>query len=379
MSAMTPSEVATVRAVVVPPVPVPYREPLFAALADEPALALSVLYQSARQPGWDQRADWFPSEHPYDAQALRSWQRARSGATPILWPLGLERELSRRDPDCVVAWEYGPAALRALRWCRRHHRALLLFSELIPDSDRFIPGAQLRVHRWLARRADGFIAASSAARERFERLGAAPDQIEVALQSADVARFRAVAGDRTADGPVRFLCVGRLVEAKNLPVLLDAFAAAGLAPGQAELELCGGGPLEAELRARAAALDIVVRFSGAVPPAELPAVYARADAFVLVSTHEPFGVAVREAVSAGRPLVCSRAVGAARDLALERRNAFLVDPEDVTGIAAAVNRLAGDPELRGRMARESVAVDAEHDPSADVAAWARAIRRAAGR
>jgi glycosyltransferase involved in cell wall biosynthesis len=367
-----------VRCAIVPPVPVPYREALFAALAQRADVAPRVIYQAARQPGWDQSADWFPTQHAYDAVALRSWQRARAGATPIIWPRGLERELDRVDPDCVVAWEYGPAALRVLRWCRRRRRGLIVFSELIPDSDRFLSGPQLRVHRWVAARARGFIAASSAARERFERLGAAAESIEVALQSADVERFRASAsgGEREA-GPVRFLCVGRLVEAKNLSVLLDAFAAAELPAEEASLELCGAGPLEQVLRERAARLGAAVRFSGAVAPGRLPAVYARADVFVLVSTHEPFGAAVREAVAAGLPLVCSRTVGAARDLALEGRNAVIVDPTDVAEIAGALRRLAGDADGRERMARESRAVDAEHDPAADVEAWARAIRAAA--
>ena len=72
------------RCAIVPPTPVPYREPLFRALSER--LELCVIYQSAGQPSWDVPADWFPSQHAYPAVHLRSWQRRRAGRTPMLWP-----------------------------------------------------------------------------------------------------------------------------------------------------------------------------------------------------------------------------------------------------------------------------------------------------
>ena len=68
------------------PVPVPYREPLFALLAERGRIGLQVVYQSGSQPGWDQRPDWFPALHPYEARVLDSRQRVRSGRTPVLFP-----------------------------------------------------------------------------------------------------------------------------------------------------------------------------------------------------------------------------------------------------------------------------------------------------
>ena len=110
------------RCAIVPPTPVPYREPLFRALNERPELDLRVIYQSAGQPSWDVPPDWFPREHPYPSVHLHSWQRRRAGRTPLLWPHGLERAMRAFDPDCVVVSEYGPASLRVLAWCRRHRR-----------------------------------------------------------------------------------------------------------------------------------------------------------------------------------------------------------------------------------------------------------------
>jgi glycosyltransferase involved in cell wall biosynthesis len=97
-----------------------------------------------------------------------------------------------------------------------------------------------------------------------------------------------------------------------------------------------------------------------------------------VSTFEPFGVAVREAVAAGLPLLCSSRVGAVDDLAFHGRNALLVDPGDEAAIAGALGSLCQDAALRQRLSAGSRVVDSEHDFGRDVKAFAGAILRAAG-
>lgn len=356
------------RCLVLPPVPVPYREPLFAMLAERGRIGLEVVYQSGSQPGWDQRPDWFPSLHPYESRVLASRQRARPGRTPILLPRGLARTLSELDPDCVVAWEYGPAMLRALAWCRRRGRPLVVFSELTPAAAAAVRRPH---HRLLAPRVAGFIAASSAARVRLLGLGVAGERVEVSIQSADVDAFRAAAERRAErSGPLRVLSVGRLVEDKNHALLIRAFAAARR-DVDAELLLCGSGPLEESLRRQAEGLP--VRFLGYVPPAELPELYAGADALALVSTYEPFGVAAREAAAAGLPLVCSRIAGAAGDVAIDGENALLVDPADESAVTEALRRLLSDDELRARLAAGSRAVTERTPLERDAEAFERAV------
>jgi glycosyltransferase involved in cell wall biosynthesis len=358
------------RVAILPPTPTPYREPLFRELSNRHEI--TVIYQSASEPGWDVPEDWFPAEHPYPSRHLRSWQRRRPGRTPIVWPRGLERALAEAGPDCVIAWEYGPASLRALRWCRRHDRRFVIFTECTPQIDRLLPGPQLRLHRWLARRADGLIVASSQARDRLLAFGVAQERIHVGIQSADLEPFRNVRAQRGGREPVTVLTVGRLVPDKNLGALIDAYDRAGLKPEDATLEVLGTGFLEAELRERASLLGVPVNFRGHLPPGELPALYAAADIYALVSTYEPFGVVVREAAASGLPVICSRVAGAAGDAAIEGRNAFLVDPEDVGQVATALRRLVDDPSLRQRMGSESQAIDAE-SAGRDVDAFGAAV------
>jgi glycosyltransferase involved in cell wall biosynthesis len=366
------------RVVILPPVPVPYREPLFRALAERGHVSPHVMYLAARQPGWDQPGSWFSDATGYRSEILRSWQRSRPGRTPITLAKGIGPALTRSRPDCVVSWEYGPATLRAWAWCRRHRVPLVIFSELTPWSDEGLSSLQLRVHRALAPRAAGFVVASSQGVERLRAMGVDPERVEVALQNADLGAIRPARTD-AGGGPVRILYVGRLVPAKNLDGLISAFAEAGFGEGEAELELHGAGPLAAGLRSLADRLGVPARLPGATPPAELGAVYGSAHALALVSTYEPFGVALREGAAAGLPLLASRRAGAVGDVAVDGENALVVDPEDRAAIATALRRLVREPELRERLAAGSRAVTERHPPEADVEAWERAIVRAVER
>jgi GalNAc-alpha-(1->4)-GalNAc-alpha-(1->3)-diNAcBac-PP-undecaprenol alpha-1,4-N-acetyl-D-galactosaminyltransferase len=367
------------RVAILPPVPVPYREPLFSSLARRGRVDPHVIYLSASQPGWDQLAGWFPESHDYPSELLPAWQRSRTGRSPVTVPRGVARTLSRVQPDCVVSWEYGPATMRALAWARRRRVPVVVFSELTPWSDAVLSPLQRPVHRLLAPRAAGFIVAGSQGVERLRALGVDPARVEVAIQSANLGEFEGAArAGASAGAPVRILAVGRLVPDKDLDVLIDAFAEAGFADGEAELEIRGSGPLEATLRAQAERLGVPVRFPGPAAPGELGGVYAAADVLALVSSYEPFGVALREGAAAGLPLIASRRAGAVGDVAVDAENALVVEPGDRGQIAAALRRLVRDTELRERLSAGSRAVTARHPLEADVEAWERAVLRAVG-
>jgi len=361
------------RVAILPPVPVPYREPLFRTLAKRGRINPYVLYLAASQPGWDQPSGWFSEAEGYGSEILGGRQHSRTGRSPITFPRGLAAGLTRVRADCIVSWEYGPATLRALAWARRRRVPVLVFSELTPWSDAALSGPQRRVHSVVAPRAAGFIVASSQGAERLRGLGVGPERIEVALQSADLSSLRPA--DRHREGPVRVLALGRLVADKNLDGLITAFAEAGFEEGEAELELPGTGPLEGELRALASRLGVPARFPGPAAAAELPAVYAEAGVLALVSTYEPFGVTLREGAAAGLPLIASRRAGAVGDVAVDGENAIVIDPDDRGQIASALRRLVREPDLREGLGAGSVAVTERHPLEADVEAWERAVLR----
>ena len=152
----------------------------------------------------------------------------------------------------------------------------MIFTECTPVIDSMLPRWQLALHRRLAGRADGLIATSSAARARLLAFGVPEDKVAVALQAADVERFRAaqLPEPRTAGDRSTVLSAGRLVPDKNFGPLIEAFATAGLTPSQAQLDIAGTGFLEDDLEQLANRFGVPVRLHGHRSPDALPQLYA---------------------------------------------------------------------------------------------------------
>jgi glycosyltransferase involved in cell wall biosynthesis len=133
------------------------------------------------------------------------------------------------------------------------------------------------------------------------------------------------------DEPPHVLFVGRLSEEKGI---LDFVAATEDMPRV----VVGDGPLRAS----------VPDARGFVPPGELGAYYARAAVVACPSHREGYGVAAREAMAYGRPVVAS-AVGGLLDAVEDGVTGLLVPPRDPAALRAALDKLLGHPELRSRL------------------------------
>ncbi len=170
----------------------------------------------------------------------------------------------------------------------------------------------------------------------------------------DRARIRARVGI-AGDGPA-IVFVGAFLPNKNLPRLLDAFAALAARPeGRgATLVLAGGGRASgsereaAALGARARALGIEerVRFPGYLDRGDLLGLVALASALAFPSLEEGFGMPVLEAFALGTPVLASDR-GALPEVA--EGAALAVDPEDPAAIAEGLARLIRDPGLRAEL------------------------------
>lgn len=146
-----------------------------------------------------------------------------------------------------------------------------------------------------------------------------------------------------ADASV-LLTLSRLHEKKGLDVLLDAVA---------KLPRCiawiaGDGPLEGDLKARAAELGVAdrVRFLGW--RGDRGALLAAADVCVLPSRWEPFGTVMLEAWAAGIPLVAAASQGPAA-LIVDGGNGLLVPVDDAPALASAIDRVLADSALQARL------------------------------
>jgi len=218
--------------------------------------------------------------------------------------------------------------------------------------------------RWIWRRASRVVPVCDSlgqlARETSPSL-----EYSVIGNGVDLELFRPGDGARNAL-PVRCLAVGRLIERKGLADVLRAWSL--LPRGKYALEIAGGGPQDAALRALAAELGLTsdVRFSGALSRDEIAARYRGADLFLLTPHEEAFGNAFAEALAAGLPVIGSD-IGAIPDLVQQGENGILVKPGDANAIARAVRALGDDPARRAEIATRNRA-RAESTLSWDAAA-----------
>ena len=162
---------------------------------------------------------------------------------------------------------------------------------------------------------------------------------------------------RAPGHPFVFLCAARLVPAKNHALLIDAFADAFARAGAGvRLLLAGDGPLRAELERHSTRRGIAaqVEFLGTLSAEQLRATMARADAFVLASDVETFGVVVIEAQAAGLPVVCTASGGP--DHLIAPMNGMLVPAGDRQALSLALiemRRRAPDYD-RGLISAEAI-------------------------
>ena len=145
--------------------------------------------------------------------------------------------------------------------------------------------------------------------------------------------------------PLRVATASNLEYRKGVDVLLDACARVR---SQIHLDVYGDGSLRADLEAQAARLGVDAEFHGWV--ADTPDALRDADVFVLATRGDNLPVAVLEAMSLAVPVVATR-IGGLPELVVDGETGLLVEPEDVDGLAAALERIAADEELRARLGR----------------------------
>ena len=302
----------------------------------------------------------------------------------------------------VAAWLAAPLALQALyraaRRVARDHGATLMHGHwLIPGgavaaaaacglptvislhgSDVYVAerhGFARRVAQYAMRRADWMTACSDDLRPRAIAIGGPADRFDTIPYGVDVECFRpdplrrAAARAALSLGPddLCLFTAGRFVRKKGFEYLIDAVGR--LAPRWPRLRLviAGGGDLDTELRARAAANGVAdrVRFVGVLAQPAVAAHLAAADIAVMPSVRDDAGNVdglpntVMEALASGTAVVATRAGGIPSVIA-DGRTGLLVPPRDADALAGAIERLLAQADQRaalGAAARaESVAL-----------------------
>jgi asparagine synthase (glutamine-hydrolysing) len=293
----------------------------------------------------------FQRQNPFEVDSLLEGvsNREFSKDTPHIddWLL---QEVAARRPDVVVVcgWIFWP-------YTRLMAAPQLKDASVILGMDSPWRGTAVqRLSRWrlrsIVQHSDMVVTAGERSAEYARHMGVSVDRIRSGYYGFDFDRFSPVADRRVSSSmawPRQFLFVGRYVAQKDLPMLLQAYAAYRAAvPNPWGLTCCGSGPEAHLLRDQAGVVD-----AGFTQPADQPDMFAKHGAFVLASNFEPWGVVLAEAAASGLPLLCTTACGAGVDLVREGVNGFTTEPGDASALAKAMRWMHDHEEQLEAMGR----------------------------
>jgi glycosyltransferase involved in cell wall biosynthesis len=351
--------------------PVQYYAPLFRTLTERhPEIDFEVLYLTRPTP--EQQGQGFGVAFVWDQDLMEGyrWRVFREplpGDDYMRWggldAQGIDEAIKEARPDVVLLPGWNCRGLvRALLACNRLRIPVLYRG----DTNLWQKPRGLkrliwsRKNRFLLKRFSGYLAVGKRARVFLRENGISAERIVDSPHAVDGARIRRDAGEAmTPDGRARVraehglaatdfvvLLAGKLEPRKNPETAVRAVAELGEG---VVLVVCGSGELEASCRQVAVETGARVVWLGFRNQGELPRLYAAADALVLPSVSETWGLAVNEAMAVGTPCVVSDAAGCAPDLVEPGLNgevfpsevpSFLVD-----GLQRIRSRVAAGDEL----------------------------------
>jgi glycosyltransferase involved in cell wall biosynthesis len=313
---------------------------------------------------WDRSMYLFRAEGPYLGELSSDVRLHTGNSTSRLarWR-ELRRFIAATNPDLVVAFLSYFTVLSAVRVA--FTGAKVIFNQQTPMS-AFLADADYPWRRPLRRRgfsavtrlgyaaADLVVTSSrGVAQDLSEEFGVDPSRVRVVPNPVDVEAVQALAAEPLDPAhqerwrrPV-IVAAGRLADAKNYPLLIEALALVR-AHVPATLFVLGQGERADDLRRLAAERgvgDVIVWCGFQSNPWKF---MARADAFALTSRYEGFGNVLVEAMACGVPAVATRSPGTA-DIIRDGVDGLLTrhTPEDV---AAALTGLLSDAAARDRLA-----------------------------
>jgi glycosyltransferase involved in cell wall biosynthesis len=362
--------------------PIQYYAPLYRALAASRSVELQVVFCSRAgletyfDSGFGQEFQWkndllsgYPHVFLADAAAASSDDIDRLDNPSVVHALASFR------PDCVLIQGYSVRTMRrALRWANQQRIPVLLFADsAYPDGVTF-PKTLLKraVLAYVYRCIAGFFFMGDRGRAYHLHYGARDDQLYFCPYTIDEPLFDAARRERPLlrarlrrelgldETDVVFLFCGKLITRKH-PI--DLVNAAGLLAERHDegrrvvLLFCGDGEWRVRLEAAASAHGVRAAFVGFRNMDSIGEVYCAADAIILPSEREAYGVVLAEAAFFALPLVVSNAVGAAGPNSLVRdgENGIVFPVGDVPALATAMGRLL-KAEARKEMGRRSRAI-----------------------
>ena len=347
-------------------VPSPYQRDLFRALAARVDVDLAVDYLEAASP-----------DSPWPKVPLESYERILPG----FWlPFGGARwQVNWHLPDVsqfdfVVLSSFTSLTGQWLMQSKLSGRRWLFWGERL----RMQPGAwkrfaQEKLTAPLAS-ASAIVGVGSAAEEDYRRRFPNTSHFNIPYY-CDLSGFLAQPRRPPVPGEMTFLFCGQMNERKGVDLLFKAFDRLVAENLNVRLLLVGReGQLPQFIQDLSVKARDRVRYAGFQPPGRLPEYFAQADAFVLASRYDGWGVVVNQALGAGLPIICSDAVGAGHDLVEENVNGLRFRSDDAAELQRCMEQVLNNPETTWNWGEASRRKAVSLDPKVGAEKWVEVFR-----
>lgn len=333
------------KAVFITNIPSPYRVDFFSYMQKNfPEYEFHIIFSGAGMENRKWNVEMEEIEHYHFLKSKTIIIRKRFDDRYVFIPVGVEKTLKEIAPDVVFAMEYNPTILRAVHWCRKKKIPFISWTDGTLNSEKNIGKVQRLSRNYIIKRAAAFIASSTASREAQIAYGADERKCFISYLTVDIQKYlyeRKPDSMHHAENKtgLQLLYVGSLIQRKGLDLLLPAIAKT---PQDVRLWIVGEGQEKDLLQKQCTELGISdrVEFLGYQEGGPLQKLYRTADAFVLPTREDCFGLVLLEAMCASLPIISSKYADGARDLVCDGQNGYIIDPEDTDGFAEAIRKVA---------------------------------------
>lgn len=298
--------------------------------------------------------------------------------TPLLHML-IEKEVERFRPDVIHVQDPFTINMALTRIAKKqgiplvatHHTDVSMYEEYYK---KVIPKSLMGLVRdwewmflcWYFSLMSAVTAPTAAAAAPLKEYGL-QQRVRIISNGIDVARYASFKRNekilRRFGIPEKkiLLTVGRIDPEKRINVILRALVLARRST-DIHLIIVGKGKEEKRLRNMVKKLRIenAVTFTGFIPNADLPELYAACDCFVIAGISETQGIVTMEAMAAGLPVIAADAL-ALPELVENGKNGFLFPPGDEDTVAACIKTVFQDEKRRKKMGQESLRLIRKHD------------------
>jgi glycosyltransferase involved in cell wall biosynthesis len=274
------------------------------------------------------------------------------------------------DAVLINGWHY-KSAWQAIWTCWRSGVKVMLRgdSHLHNPRNLLVRLAKSFAYPHFIPRFDACLAVGQWSREYFLRYGASPERIFLVPHAVDVDamgreadRLRSIRSelrqgwslDRNAS---TFVFVGKFTETKRPMDFVRAISIAAKQKAAVHGLMVGDGPLRYVCEDFVYSYKVPITFAGFLNQSQIISAYAAADALVLPSAGETWGLVVNEAMACSRPCIVSDRVGCGPDLIETGRTGAVFPRGDVDALAALMTGLARDPyhlDFMGKQARHRI-------------------------